>query len=121
MFVRLKEWARQIVRDVITIWLIGHDRRTPLIAKAVAVVVAAYALSPIDLIPDFIPVLGLLDDILIVPAGIVLALRLTPPALVSQLRQKAAAMPRPVSRNAMVVIVAIWALAVIGTAFLFWP
>ena len=65
-----KQWAKAIKRDVVALWIAARDARTPLAAKVVAGAVAAYALSPIDLIPDFIPVLGYLDDLLIVPLGI---------------------------------------------------
>ena len=67
----LKQWARALKRDVVALWIAGRDRRVPWHAKAVAAAVAAYALSPIDLIPDFIPVLGYLDDLILVPLGIV--------------------------------------------------
>lgn len=73
MMAKLKQWAKAIKCDVLVLWLAAQDRRVPWYAKAVAGAVAAYALSPIDLIPDFIPVLGYLDDLLLVPAGIVLA------------------------------------------------
>ena len=66
---RLRSWARGLKRDVVALWLAARDGRTPLAAKLLAGAVAAYALSPIDLIPDFVPVLGYLDDLLIVPAG----------------------------------------------------
>ena len=74
-----KRWARTIKRDVVALWIAAHDRRVPRSAKVAAGAVAAYALSPIDLIPDFVPVLGYLDDLLIVPLGILLAVRLIPP------------------------------------------
>lgn len=70
MLEKLKAWARGIKRDVIALWLAARDARVPWYAKAVAAAVAAYALSPIDLIPDFVPVLGYLDDLIIVPIGI---------------------------------------------------
>ena len=73
MVARLKQWARTIKRDGIALWLAARDARVPWLAKAVAAAVAAYALSPIDLIPDFIPVLGYLDDVILVPLGILLA------------------------------------------------
>ena len=72
----LRRWARSIRRDVVALYFAGRDARVPWYAKAVAVAVAAYALSPIDLIPDVIPILGQVDDLLIVPAGIVLAVKL---------------------------------------------
>jgi uncharacterized membrane protein YkvA (DUF1232 family) len=106
---RLREWARLLKRDVIALYLAARDPRVPWHAKAIAGCVAAYALSPIDLIPDFIPVLGYLDDVILVPAGIWLALRLIPPHLVAEHRAAATAIAaRPQSRSAAIVIVAIW-------------
>jgi len=67
-----KQWARAIKQDVVAVWIAARDPRVPWYAKLLAGAVAAYALSPIDLIPDFIPVLGYLDDVIIVPAGILL-------------------------------------------------
>ena len=77
-------------RDAVALALAAQDPRVPLKAKLVAVAVAAYALSPIDLIPDFIPVLGYLDDLVIVPAGILLAVRLIPPELMAEFRETSA-------------------------------
>src|SRR5512145_2166648 len=77
-FERLRQWARTVRREVLMLYLAARDPRVPWYAKVVAACVAAYALSPIDLIPDFIPVLGYLDDVIIVPLGIVLAMRLIP-------------------------------------------
>ena len=74
----LRPWARQLKQNVIALWIAARDPRTPWQVKLVAGFVAAYALSPIDLIPDFIPVLGYLDDLLIVPLGIMLAVRMIP-------------------------------------------
>ncbi len=74
-----KLWARTIKRDVHALWIAARDPRTPISAKIAAGAVAAYALSPIDLIPDVIPVLGMLDDLMIVPLGILLAVRWCPP------------------------------------------
>ena len=75
---RLKHWAKQMKRDVYAVWFAARDPDTPLLAKLVALLVAAYAVSPIDLIPDFIPVLGYLDDLILVPLGILLVMRLVP-------------------------------------------
>ena len=112
---RLRGWARRLKRDTIALWLAARDRRTPLSARLLAAAVAAYALSPIDLIPDFIPVLGLVDDLLIVPAGIWLVLRLIPAPLMASFRQDAEQMvDRPVSRAGMVAIALVWlAMAVV--------
>ncbi len=104
-----KQWARTIKRDVHAVWLAARDPRTPWFAKVLALVVAAYAVSPIDLIPDFIPVLGYVDDIIIVPLGVMLVVRLIPPEVMNEHRETAAkATERPVSRTAAGVFIAIW-------------
>lgn len=104
-----KQWARLIKRDVHAVWLAARDPRTPWLAKVLALVVAAYAVSPIDLIPDFIPVLGYLDDLIIVPLGIMLVVRLIPPEVMNEHRETAAqATKRPVSRMAAAVFIVIW-------------
>lgn len=109
MVARLRDWAREMKRDVHALYLAARDPRVPWYAKAVALAVAAYALSPIDLIPDFIPVLGHLDDVIIVPLGIVLAVRLIPAEVLAEHRATAsAAGKRPTSRSAAAIIVAIW-------------
>ena len=82
--------ARQIKQDVHALYLAARDPRVPWYAKVAAIAVAAYALSPIDLIPDFIPVIGYLDDLLIVPLGILLAVKLVPSELMSEFRATAA-------------------------------
>ena len=108
---RTKQWARQIQRDVVALWFAARDPRTPLSAKFVAGAVAAYALSPVDLIPDFIPVLGYIDDLVIVPLGMVLVLRLIPEEVKRSARERALALAgRPTSRGMAVAIVAIWLL-----------
>ena len=86
----IRGWARRIRRDVFALWMAARDPRTPVAAKFAAAAVAAYALSPIDLIPDFIPVLGYLDDLLIVPLGIMLAVKLVPAPLMAEFRAAAA-------------------------------
>jgi uncharacterized membrane protein YkvA (DUF1232 family) len=112
---------RAMRRDVVALWLAGRDRRVPWYAKAVAAAVVAYALSPIDLIPDFVPVLGYLDDLLIVPLGVLLAIRLVPPAVMAELRSKAeATAERPMSVTGAAVIAAVWAGAIAMTVWLFW-
>jgi uncharacterized membrane protein YkvA (DUF1232 family) len=105
----LRAWARALKRDAHAVWLAARDPRTPWIAKAVAAATAAYAFSPIDLIPDFIPVLGLLDDLVLVPAGLWLAVRLIPPAVLAEHRATAErAAENPVSRLAGNVIFVVW-------------
>lgn len=101
---RLKTCARAIKRDVIALWLAARDRRVPWHAKLFASMVAAYALSPIDLIPDFIPVFGYLDDLVIVPLGILLAVKLIPADVMDELRRAAEARERPVSRGGMAAV-----------------
>ena len=103
-----KRWAKALKRDVVALWIAARDPRTPWYAKAAAGAVAAYALSPIDLIPDFVPVLGYLDDLLIVPLGIMLVVRLIPPPLMAEFRLAATARTKPVSRAGLAAIIAIW-------------
>lgn len=106
-----KRWARTIKRDVVALYLAGRDRRTPWAAKVLAIAVVAYALSPIDLIPDFIPVLGYLDDLLIVPLGILFAVRLIPPDLMDEFRASALTRgPLPANRAAAVFVACVWVL-----------
>src|SRR5436190_1727124 len=107
-----KQWARGIKRDVVALWLAARDPRVPWYAKATAGAVAAYALSPIDLIPDFIPIIGYLDDLLIVPLGILLAIKLIPPAILAELRAEAAKREgSPSSKVGLVIIVALWVVS----------
>ena len=107
----LREWAHALRRDVVALWIAARDPRVPWYAKATAGAVAAYALSPIDLIPDVIPVLGYLDDLLIVPAGIWLAVRMIGPALMAEFRARASAASRPRSYGAAIVILLLWLAA----------
>lgn len=114
-----QHWARAAKRDAHALYLAARDPRVPWYAKAIAVAVAAYALSPIDLIPDFVPVLGYLDDMIIVPAGIALVIRLIPPAIMAEHRAlAAAAQDRPVSRSAAAIIVIIWLSSVAASVWL---
>ncbi len=120
MIDRLKQWARTIKRDLAVLWLAARHPDVPRAAKAVAAATVAYALSPIDLIPDFVPVLGYLDDLVIVPLGVLLAVRLIPEALLAELRLKAQETGRlPRSRAGLVVILLIWLLAA-GLAIRWW-
>lgn len=121
MIAKARAWAKRIKRDVVALWIAARDPRTPWQAKAVSALVTAYALSPIDLIPDFIPVLGYLDDLVIVPLGILLAVRLIPDALMAEFRAQAEAMAeRPVSRRAAVVIIALWLMLLGLCGWLVW-
>jgi uncharacterized membrane protein YkvA (DUF1232 family) len=117
---RLQLWARTLKQDVVALYLAARDPRVPWYAKVVAACVVAYALSPIDLIPDFIPVLGYLDDILLVPLGIALAIRLIPPALLEEHRKTAAERDtkRPTSRVGAAIIIGIW--IALGIASILW-
>jgi uncharacterized membrane protein YkvA (DUF1232 family) len=113
-----KGWARRIKRDVIALWIAARDPRTPVLAKIMAAAVAAYALSTLDLIPDFIPVLGYLDDLLIVPLGIMLAVRIVPAELMVEFRTAASLRDqRPVSRAGLVFVLVVWLAA---GAFALW-
>src|ERR1700743_2696167 len=121
MIERWKQWARTIKRDAHALYLASRDPRVPWYAKAVAVAVAASALSPVDLIPDFIPVLGYLDDLIIVPLGIMLVIRLIPPNIMAEHRNLAAAAgDRPVSMAGAAVIISIWILGIAATTWLVW-
>jgi len=115
---RLRERARSLKRDVFALYLACRDPRTPWYAKVLAAAVAAYALSPIDLIPDFIPVLGYLDDLIIVPAGIIMAIKLIPEPVMAEARERASlASGRPESRVAALMIVGIWILVAAAAAY----
>ncbi len=107
-FARLQAWAQTIKTDVIALWLAGRDDLVPLRVKIVAALVAAYALSPIDLIPDFVPILGYLDDLIILPIGIALAIKLIPAPVMRDLRLKALALPKPISRAGAAAVVCLW-------------
>ena len=119
MLPRIKAWARDLKRDSHAVYLASRDPRTPWYAKALAVAVAAYALSPIDLIPDFIPVIGYLDDLVIVPLGIRLAVQMIPDEVMAECRARAnEAGQRPVSRTGMVAIVLIWITGALALGWL---
>lgn len=111
---RLRTWAREIKRDVHALYLAARDPRGPWYAKAAAIAVAAYALSPIDLIPDFIPVIGYLDDLLIVPLGILLAVRLVPPGLMAEFRASAVGADgkRVIGKVGAAIIVLLWIVGI---------
>ena len=107
---RIGDLGHRLAVEARAAWLAARDPRTPLIARLLAVAVAAYALSPIDLIPDFVPVLGWLDDLLIVPAGLWLVRQMIPDPLWSELHAAAElASERPSSRAGMAFILLLWA------------
>ena len=119
----LKAWARRIKRDGVTLWFAGRHPQTPWYAKALGIFVVAYALSPIDLIPDFIPVLGYVDDVLLLPGLIWLAVRLLPPDVLAQCRSQADEWmltkgAKPGSRAGAVLVVALW--LALGAAAWYW-
>ena len=117
----LRRWARAVKQDAHALYLCARDPRTPWYAKALAFIVAGYALSPIDLIPDFIPVLGLLDDLILVPLGVLAVRALIPPAVLAENRAIAvAAADRPVSRAAIAVIVMVWVAGAAVLVRLLW-
>jgi uncharacterized membrane protein YkvA (DUF1232 family) len=109
--------VRSLKRDVVAIALAVKDPRVPWYAKAVGACVIAYALSPIDLIPDFIPVIGYLDDLVLVPLGLLLVLRLIPPPILAEHRAAAAKIAeRPVSRAGAVGVIAVWVFSALVVA-----
>ena len=111
---RIRASAHRLRRDTLALWYAARSPDTPLLARLLAALVAAYAFSPIDLIPDFIPVLGLLDDLILVPLGIALVLRLIPAEQMARHRAAAeAAADQPRSWTGAIAIVAIWLLALL--------
>lgn len=109
---RLKQRAKTIRRDTYVVYLACRDPRTPWYAKWFAGGVVAYALSPIDLIPDFIPVLGYVDDLILIPLGIALAVRMIPNDVLADCRVRAQTPSKgPASRRAAAVIITIWVIA----------
>lgn len=118
MLQAVKIWAGTLKRDVHAIYLAARSPRVPRHARIIAIAVAGYALSPVDLIPDFIPVLGYVDDLIIVPLGIWLVLSLISEEVLAEVRVKASeAGTRPLSKVAAIVVIAIW---IVGAAALGW-
>lgn len=104
-------WAKAFKQQTLVVYFAARDPRTPLLVRLLAFLVAAYALSPIDLIPDFIPVIGYLDDLILLPLGIALIVKLTPPDVIRAARERAAMqVERPTSYGAAAVVVVIWVL-----------
>ena len=121
MSARLKSRARALKREVLAVYLAAKDPRTPWYAKGLILLVVAYALSPLDLIPDFVPVLGYLDDLVIVPGGIWLAIRMIPPEVLVDASSSAAAggVDWRVGKFGVVIIVLLWVLALIFAMYVF--
>ena len=115
MLAKIKDIAARLKREILALYFVGRDPRTPCQVKILIGLVVAYALSPIDLIPDFIPVLGYVDDLALLPLGIWLAIRLTPPEIFQAARAKAALAEQRLPRDwrAAVVIVLLWLAAMI--------
>jgi uncharacterized membrane protein YkvA (DUF1232 family) len=118
-----EKWVSGLKQDTYALYLASGDSRVPWAAKIVLIVVAAYALSPIDLIPDFIPVFGYLDDMILLPLGIALAIKLIPDEVWEECRAEARTrlnsdLPR--SRTAAIVIVTIWFAAICVVVWLIW-
>jgi uncharacterized membrane protein YkvA (DUF1232 family) len=110
----LKQRARHLKSEVLALWLAARHPGTPWYAKLLVAGIVAYALSPIDLIPDFVPILGYLDDLILIPLGIVLAVRMIPPPILEECRAKAREMTASAqtgSRVAGIIIVGVWLAA----------
>ena len=122
---RLRGWARKLKQQTMVLWFCYQHPQTPWLPKWISVFVVAYALSPIDLIPDFIPVLGYLDDVIILPLGFLLAIRLMPAQVLEDCQLKASErekshMKRPANRFTAVIVVLVWLVAagILGAYFL---
>lgn len=118
---KAREASRRLRRDAHMLWIAARDSRTPFVAKAIAGLVAAYALSPIDLIPDFVPIFGMLDELVIVPLGLAVAIRLVPADLLAEFREQAdRAVERPVSRLGAILTLGLWVTIAVFLALQFW-
>ena len=123
LFGRLKSWARLVRRDILALYSAARYPRVPWYAKAMAMGTAAYALSPIDLIPDFVPLLGYLDDLIVLPVCIVLTVRLIPADVMEELRDEADRRlleSSPRSRWGAVAIVLIWIALAASLTIIVW-
>ena len=116
MLEKLRSRANTLKRETVAVYLAAKDPRTPWHAQAIAICTVAYAFSPIDLIPDFIPILGYLDDVILVPAGIALAIRLIPAEVLEDAREKAAnsSLERSVGYVGAGIIAIVWIVILIG-------
>ncbi|MFB9326181.1 YkvA family protein [Paenibacillus aurantiacus] len=122
MFTQLQTWARRLKKQVFVLYYAYRDDRTPWPAKLIAICVVAYAFSPIDLIPDFIPILGYLDDVILVPLGVMLALRMMPDAVLADAREQAEERMKggkPKNWFVGALFILIWIAAAVGVVMLF--
>ena len=122
---QLREWARRLKGEIAALWFCARHPRTPLVAKALAAALVAYAFSPIDLVPDFIPVLGYLDELILLPIGIWLVLKLVPRDVLAECRDQATRWleekhQRPRNYLAATFIVALWLAALVFVSWLAW-
>ena len=118
MFAAIRQWARRIKQDAVMLWFAYKDPRTPWLPRFISMLAVAYALSPIDLIPDFVPVLGFLDDAVLLPAMIWLAVRLLPAEVVAACRELAidwmqVNQRKPVNHWGIALVLMVWALVVL--------
>lgn len=118
---KLRRWARSLKSEIAVLAAAIRDPRTPVSAKILGAFVVAYALSPIDLIPDFIPVIGFLDDLILVPLGLWALKRMIPPDVLAEHRAHIAKGARLApNRSAAMVIVALWVLSFAGFSYWAW-
>ncbi|UCH49181.1 MAG: DUF1232 domain-containing protein [Betaproteobacteria bacterium] len=113
MWAAVKNWAARVRRDTLALWFAVRDRRTPLWLRSLGYLIIAYALSPIDLIPDFLPVIGYLDELILLPAGLWLMIRLMPAPLLEECRSRADSwiaqgQERPRSKLGAAIVIVIW-------------
>ncbi|MEQ1670017.1 MAG: YkvA family protein [Hyphomicrobium sp.] len=121
MLEKLKGWARALKAEIAILAAAVRDPRTPWYAKALGVIVVAYAVSPIDLIPDFIPVLGFLDDVILLPLGIWAVRKMIPADVMAEHRANVASGARlPPNRIAAAVIVGLWIIGIAASAWWIW-
>ncbi|AMM50200.1 membrane protein [Rufibacter sp. DG15C] len=123
MWQKLKQWAKQLKADIQALALAVQDARVPWYAKVMAGITVAYALSPIDLIPDFIPILGYLDDLLLLPIGIWLSIKLIPPVLFQEFKEQVALTGKqklPQSKTAAILIILLWLVILCWAGGLAW-
>jgi uncharacterized membrane protein YkvA (DUF1232 family) len=113
---KYKQKVRGLKQELTAVYLVCRDPRAPWYAKALGLCIVGYALSPIDLIPDPIPILGYLDDLILIPLGIIAVRKMIPPAVLAECREKAKGLTQQKGKNwiAAIIIIAIWIVAAIG-------